>query len=125
MVICLPTLPGILQRRQRRPSISIINGSGKSRPRYGPNSYGASSTEDDAQPLEGGYYELQPGRPAAAARLPIQRPPNGFVNEIRGGDDESRTDVPVRAGGRDAERAHGIIKSVKIEQGSQRRGRGE
>ena len=61
MVISLPIVPGLFQRRHSRPSLSIVNNSRRSKSayasRYYPR-YGLGSTDDSNVLEQGAYHEL-------------------------------------------------------------------
>ena len=61
MVISLPIVPGLFQRRPSRPSISIVNNSRRSKSAYASRHYpryGLGSTDDSNALEQGAYYEL-------------------------------------------------------------------
>lgn len=113
MVICLPTLPGILHYRKKKPSISIVNGNVKSHnltsnARYGPRSVGKANTF-----LGGEYIELGEGQ----HRGPDASTPRDLVvNEIRGDEDNDRTSHHDWASNDDFVPPGRILKMIKIEQ---------
>lgn len=102
--ICFPTLPGITQRRKKKPSQEFINGSAGS---HGlkPNRH---STGDDGE-----YFILKESQ---GHELGVPAPPSGVVTKVRGGgeDGASRSgdgisrDEPTPPGG--------IMRVIKIEQ---------
>ena len=112
MIISMPTLPGILQHRKKKPSLSVVNGSGKSRSlRYGPR----GTDQDD---IDGDYYQLD-GWPKESR---IRNPQNAIITDIRGGDEPHRSmHKSFDLGSRGDDNvvlppAGGIVKMVKIEQ---------
>ena len=107
MIICMPTLPGILQHRKKKPSLSIINGSAKSRSlRYGPR-----ATEQDD--IDGDYYPLE-GWPKDSRLRP---PQHAVTTDITGGDTEGgKKSFDFGSKGEEAIPPGGIVKMVKIEQ---------
>ncbi|MCJ1475671.1 hypothetical protein MMC13_004334 [Lambiella insularis] len=108
MVICLPTLPGILHRHARRPSTTIVNGSGiKSLPRHGPK-----SLEKDDTLLEGNYFELRDGK---YKEPQVHVPQTAFVNEIRGGGESADVDYQLGPRGDAIWPSDGIMKVTRIE----------
>lgn len=80
MIICLPTLPGIVRRREKRQEMSSVNARNSapgSHPRHG------IRFEDDnmlLEPDDFDYLEREPSTPR------IKRPENVIVNDIKGGE---------------------------------------
>ena len=104
MVTCFPTLPGIMQRRRKKASASIVNGSARSH-RVKPSPYDAS--------VDGDYFELREGpRPGPRVRMPQ----NAITNDISGGT-EIGDSIFERGITRDHfTMPHGILKITRIEQ---------
>ena len=82
MVLCFPTLPGIVQSRIRKPSHSIINGSARSPAAvaYLQRSHGSPDEENTL--VEGDYFELNQVRQEQAHLKPLK---NAIVNDITRG----------------------------------------
>lgn len=114
LIICFPTLPGILQRRTSKPSASIINGSDKNRStisgskkRYSGNPWPHDSSIDEE------YYELTKGSLDASH---VRVPQSAIVNEIRGGKDDY-TSYGLRVKDKDKTTpTDGIMKVTEIKQ---------
>ena len=111
MIISMPTLPGILQHRKKKPSLSVVNGSTKSRSlRYGPR----GTDQDD---IDGDYYQLDGWHKESR----IRTPQNAIITDIRGGEPPESIHKSFDLGSRDDDTvvlppAGGIVKMVKIEQ---------
>lgn len=113
MVICLPTLPGILQRRTKKPSLSIVNGSAKSRNINPHSRHGLRSTDTDMMFMDSDYFELREGWPNGAhGRVPQ----NALINEIRGGKEDGCTPGELESTRDNHTPSNGIRKMVNIEQ---------
>lgn len=103
MTIGFPTLPGILQRRKKKPSLEIINGSAGfhgQRPDH-------RSAADDRD-----YFILKEGQ---RNDLSDTTPQSTFVTEVRGGEEDgASSELELRGNQRTA--SGGIMKMIKIEQ---------
>lgn len=113
MVICLPTLPGILQRRTKKPSPSIVNGSAKSRNIKSHPRHGLGSTDTDMMFMESDYFELREGWPNGSH---VRVPQNALINEIRGGEEDGCTPGELGSTRDNHTPSNGIRKMVNIEQ---------
>ncbi|KAL9121474.1 MAG: hypothetical protein Q9187_001965 [Circinaria calcarea] len=114
MIICLPTLPAILKPRLRKPPSNTVISSAKYRGNNPHSPFGFMGTAKDRATAERDYFELRSSRRSAETGVRI--PPNTFVNEIKGGEEDGSTGDQLKPGRDDAVPPGGILKMVKIEQ---------
>ena len=110
MIICLPTLPGIIRRKEKQPEMSaakVQSGSSKCHPRYG-----MRLDEDNMllEPDDYDYLEREPSTPR------IKRPENVIVNDIKGGEAFGNLGPRFASTSRDNAPPGRIMKMVTIEQ---------
>ncbi|MCJ1380518.1 hypothetical protein MMC17_003626 [Xylographa soralifera] len=113
MIICLPTLPGVLHRHSKRPSKSVVNGSARSRSlKFFPH-HGQSSTNRDDMLEDRDYFELTEGRIADSS---VMMPKRAFINEITGGHGNTHADYDLGESEAIGTPVGGILKMTTIEQ---------
>ena len=108
MIICFPTLPGIFQRRSRKPTPSIVNGSSNRARNIRPYQRTTYADEDYHELVDGKYREVRIGKPAQA-----------IINNIRGGssgDDDTYSSSMLGLQTDANTMSDGIVKMTKIEQ---------
>ena len=113
IVVCIPTLPAILQHRTKRPPMSILNSSTKSRSLTSNVRYGPGSVARDSTLLGGEYIELGEGQP----RAPDVSPPRKMaVNKITECEDDKPSTCDISATSTCSPPPGRILKIVEIEQ---------
>ena len=111
MVLCFPTLPGIVQSRIRKPSHSIINGSARSPAAKAYLQRSRGSPDEENTLVEGDYFQLDEARREQAH---LTSPKNAVVSEITRG---SMVDEDEPGTGREGHMPwNGIMKTIRIEQ---------
>ena len=113
MVVCLPTLPGIMQRRTKRPALGILNGSTKSRSLTSNSRFGPRSVARDSTLLTGEYIELGEGQSRA---LDVSTSRNMVINKIKGSENDDLSTREAAATSHYSPPPGRILKIVEIEQ---------
>lgn len=103
MTIGFPTLPGISQRRKKKPSLEIINGSA-----------GFHGLKPDPHSIadDRDYFILKEGQ---RSELSDTAPQSTFVTEVRGGEEDGASSELELHSDQHTPRG-GIMKMIKIEQ---------
>ena len=111
MVLCFPTLPGLVQKHSRKPSHSIINGSARSPAAKAYLQRSRGSPDEENTLVEGDYFELDEARREQAY---LEPPKNVIVSEIsRGTVVGEHGSWPGCEGNMPS---NGIMRTIRIEQ---------
>ena len=111
MVLCFPTLPALVQKRTRRPSHSIINGSARSPAAKAYLQRSRGTPDEENTLVEGDYFQLDGARREQAH---LKQPKNVMICEISRGSD---VDDDEPSSGRERNMpSHGIMRTIRIEQ---------